>query len=92
MRDSSLHVRDTTAWTLGRVSDVLVKTIDVDAHLSNLISALVTGLEESSRVVANCCWSLMNLAEQLGDAEADSTPLSPYYDGMISALLRLAQK
>lgn len=91
MRDSSLHVRDTTAWTLGRISDVLVKTIKVDIHLPSLINALVSGLDESPRVVSNCCWSIMNLAEQLGDATAESTALSPYYDGVVTALIRLAE-
>jgi importin subunit beta-1 len=92
MRDPSLHVRDTTAWTLGRISDVLVKTIKVDTHLPSLVGALVGGLDESPRIVSNCCWSIMNLAEQLGDADADTTPLSPYYDGIVAALMRLAEK
>lgn len=92
MRDPSLHVRDSTAWTLGRISDVLVKTIKVDIHLSALITALVGGLEESPRVVSNCCWSIMNLAEQLGESTSDTCALSPYYDGIVSALTRLAEK
>lgn len=91
MRDPSLYVRDTTAWTLGRISDVLVKTIKVDLHLPALIGALVGGLDESPRVVSNCCWSIMNLAEQLGDATAETTPLSPYYDAVVTALTRLAE-
>lgn len=91
MRDPSLHVRDTTAWTLGRISDVLVQTIKVDIHLPSLISALVNGLSESSRVVSNCCWSIMNLAEQLGDPTLDTAPLSPYYEGIVTALTRLAE-
>ncbi|GAA5883022.1 hypothetical protein JCM1840_004096 [Sporobolomyces johnsonii] len=92
MRDPSLHVRDTTAWTLGRVSDVLVKTIKLDVHLPPLVAALVGGLDESPRIVSNCCWSIMNLAEQLGDSGAETSPLSNYYDGLVSALLRLAEK
>ncbi|GAA5923414.1 hypothetical protein JCM3775_007533 [Rhodotorula graminis] len=91
MADSSLHVRDTTAWTLGRVSDVLVKTIDLDAHLGPMVGALVSGLHQSSRIVSNCCWSIMNLAEQLGDSGADSCALSAFYDGIVSALLHLAE-
>jgi len=91
MADSSLHVRDTTAWTLGRVSDVLVKTIDLDAQLGPMVGALVSGLHQSSRIVSNCCWSLMNLAEQLGDSGADSCALSAFYDGIVSALLHLAE-
>ncbi|GAA5858585.1 hypothetical protein JCM8547_001375 [Rhodosporidiobolus lusitaniae] len=92
MADSSTHVRDTTAWTLGRVSDVLVKTIKLDVHLPPLVSALVGGLEQSPRIVSNCCWSIMNLAEQLGDSSADTCPLSAYYDGLVGALLRLAER
>lgn len=92
MRDPVLHVRDTTAWTLGRITDVLVKTIELDIHLAPLVSALVSGMEESPRIVSNCCWSVMNLAEQLGDADADSSALSPYFDGVVTALLRLAEK
>ncbi|BGP19924.1 hypothetical protein JCM10213_002282 [Rhodosporidiobolus nylandii] len=92
MADPSSQVRDTTAWTLGRVSDVLVKTIKLDTHLPPMVNALVAGLEQSPRIVSNCCWAIMNLAEQLGDSSADSCPLSPYYDGLVSALLRLAER
>lgn len=92
MRDPSLQVRDTTAWTLGRVSDVLVKTIKTDTHLPPLISSLLGSLEESPRIVSNCCWTIMNLAEQLGDSDADTCPLSAFYDPIVSALLRLAEK
>lgn len=92
MADSSTQVRDTTAWTLGRVTDVLVKTIKLDAHLPPLVTALVSGLEQSPRIVSNCCWSIMNLAEQLGDAAAETCPVSAYYDGLVSALLRLAER
>jgi importin subunit beta-1 len=92
MRDPSLQVRDTTAWTLGRVSDVLVKTIKVDTHLPPLISSLVGSLDESPRIVSNCCWTIMNLAEQLGDSAADTCALSAFYDPIVSALLRLAEK
>lgn len=92
MRDSSLHVRDTTAWTLGRITDVLVKTIDVTIHLPPLVGALVGGLDESPRIVSNCCWSLMNLAEQLSETDAESTTLSVYYDGIVTALTQLAEK
>jgi importin subunit beta-1 len=92
MRDESPHVRDTTAWTLGRISDVLVKTIKVDEHLPAMIGALVGGLQESPRIVSNCCWSIMNLAEQLGEREADTCPLTPYYPGIVAALVTLAEK
>lgn len=98
MTDSNLHVKDTTAWTLGRICDLLIGTIKPDVHLHPLISALVNGLSDSPRIVANCCWALMNLADQYGmyyddDAEpAQSGPLSPYYEGVVQALLRVTER
>ena len=97
MADPNVHVKDTTAWTLGRICDLLVGTIKPDVHLHRLISALVNGLQDSPRIIANCCWALMNLADQLGlyyddeQENAQNAPLSPYYEGIISALLRVTE-
>lgn len=98
MTDGNIHVKDTTAWTLGRICDLLISTIKPDIHLHPLISALVNGLTDSPRIVANCCWALMNLADQLGTyyeddgAEvAQSGPLSRYYEGVVQALLRVTE-
>lgn len=92
MRDPNVHVKDTTAWTLGRISDVLIDTIKTDIHLPGFIQALIAGMSDSSRIVGNCCWGIMNLSEQLGDSEGDSSPMSPYYDGIIDALLRTSNR
>ena len=97
MSDANLHVKDTTAWTLGRICDLLVSTIKPDVHLNPLITAIVNGLQDNPRIVANCCWALMNLADQLGayfEDDPDANPsgvLSPYYEGVISALLRVTE-
>ncbi|CAA7262120.1 unnamed protein product [Cyclocybe aegerita] len=96
MTDTNVHVKDTTAWTLGRICDLLIGTIKPDVHLHPLISALVNGLQDSPRIIANCCWALMNLADQYvfyeeeGEA-AQSGPLSPYYEGVVQALLRVTE-
>ncbi|GLB44148.1 putative importin-beta N-terminal domain [Lyophyllum shimeji] len=98
MTDPNPHVKDTTAWTLGRICDLLIACIKPDVHLHPLISSLVAGLQDTPRVVANCCWALMNLADQLGlyyedesDTRGTTGPLSPYYDGVVSALLRVTE-
>lgn len=97
MGDANPHVKDTTAWTLGRICD-LVATIRPDIHLHPLISALVNGLQDTPRMIANCCWALMNLADQYGlyfeeESElAQSGPLSPYYEGVVQALLRVTER
>ncbi|KAG6370364.1 armadillo-type protein [Boletus reticuloceps] len=96
MNDSNLHVKDTTAWTLGRICDLLINTIKPDVHLHPLVSALVTGLQDNPRIVTNCCWALMNLADQLGYLEEENESpqtghLSPYYEGIVNALLRITE-
>ena len=99
MADQHALVKDTVAWTLGRICDLLVTTIRPDVHLHPLISALVAGLQNNSRIVANCCWALINLADQLGAVESEDPegfnapgPLSPYYEGVVSALLHVTER
>ncbi|KIM58066.1 hypothetical protein SCLCIDRAFT_1218905 [Scleroderma citrinum Foug A] len=96
MSDTNIHVKDTVAWTLGRICDLLIVTIKPDVHLLPLVTGLVTGLQDKPRIVANCCWALMNLADQLEYLEDEAEPsqtnhLSPYYEGVINALLRVTE-
>lgn len=94
-RDENILVKDTVAWTLGRICDLLIVALKPDEHLHPLISALVTSLEDKPRIVANCCWALMNLSDQLGSfyeddgAPSPTGPLAPYYEGIVAALLRV---
>lgn len=96
MSDTNIHVKDTVAWTLGRICDLLIVTIKPDVHLLPLVTGLVTGLQDKPRIVANCCWALMNLADQLEYLEDETEPsqtnhLSPYYEGVVNALLRVTE-
>ncbi|RXW25205.1 hypothetical protein EST38_g723 [Candolleomyces aberdarensis] len=96
MADTNLQVKDTTAWTLGRICDTLIETIKPDVHLHPLIEALASGLRDNPRIVTNCCWALMNLAEQTSlmfDPEdpTQSNPLSKYYEPIMAALLQVTE-
>ncbi|KAF7320805.1 Importin N-terminal domain-containing protein [Mycena chlorophos] len=99
MTDAHADVKDTVAWTLGRICELLIQTIKPDVHLHALVSALVSALaDDHPRIVANCCWALMNLAEQLGVFDAGDAPdpmqtgpLSPYTEGVVGALLRVTE-
>jgi importin subunit beta-1 len=96
MTDANVHVKDTTAWTLGRICESLITCIKPDVHLHPLVSALVQGLQDNPRIIANCCWALMNLAEGIYEvyepAEGqESGPLSPYFHGTVSALLQVTE-
>ncbi|KAJ1031485.1 hypothetical protein NDA13_001878 [Ustilago tritici] len=101
LRDQSIAVKDTAAWTLGRISDLCCDSIKTDVHLPALVQALVLGLQDEPRIVTNCCWAIMNLSEQLGanalayengegsdTATASTTPLSPFFEGIVGSLLQ----
>lgn len=94
MKDSVIQVKDTVAWTLGRICELLIDCIQ-ELHLQELIGALIYGLQDSPRIVGNCCWSLMNLAERMGPSLGDhlgSSQLSPYFEGIITALLQFTDR
>lgn len=88
MDDSSLQVRDSTAYTLGRVSESVPEAIEPETHLTPLIEALFKGLLSSPKMAPSCCWSLMNLAERFaGDFGAESNPLTPHFNNAVATLL-----
>jgi importin subunit beta-1 len=96
MSDPQPQVKDTTAWTLGRICENLITSIKPDVHLHALVSALVAGLQDSPHIIANCCWALMNLADGLyelydSSEEQNTGPLSPYFEGIVGALLQVTE-
>jgi importin subunit beta-1 len=94
MQDTNTHVKDTTAWTLGRICDILITTIKPDIHLRPLVTALVTALDDSPRIVTNTSWALMTLSDQINDGADDiqTGHLSPYYEGIVTALMRITER
>jgi len=96
MTDPQSQVKDTTAWTLGRICESLITSIKPDVHLHALVTALVAGLRDSPHIIANCCWALMNLADGLfelyeSSEEQNTGPLSPYFEGIVGALLQVTE-
>ena len=91
MRDPVVQVKDTAAWTLGRISDLHVDSIHAE-NFQPFITSLVQGLQDSPRVATNCAWSIMNLAQQMNGAEMQTYQLSAYFEGVASALLACAER
>lgn len=56
LKDGSVIVRDTAAWTVGRVCEMLPDLVINERFLSPLLLALVEGLLSEPRVAANVCW------------------------------------
>lgn len=90
--DDSLAVRETVSWCLGRITDLVVDAIDVQNMLPNVVQAVLFGFQNEPKVVTNCCWTLINLLEQLcHDAQQQqSSPLSQYFPQLVPAILQVS--
>ncbi|CAK7906187.1 importin subunit beta-1 [[Candida] anglica] len=94
MTDEYLQVKETVAWCLGRIADLVVDAIDNQQYLPAVISALATGLQDHPKVSTNCCWTLMNLLEQLcpDGPKQETTVMSPFYGTLVPILVQLSGK
>lgn len=90
MNDESLQVKETAAWCIGRIADIVVDAIDVQEHLPGVVNACVTGLADHPKIATNCSWTIINLVEQL--AEQTPSPIYNYYPVLVDALITGANK
>lgn len=56
LKDASVVVRDTAAWTVGRVCEILPDAVINEQCLQPLLQAMVEGLAAEPRVASNICW------------------------------------
>jgi len=105
MSDPSVAVKDTAAWTIGRICEFHTPSI-LPQHWQLLMrppppdnpgaegeGVLLAGLKDDPRVAANVCWALHNLAEQLEDSRNnDTNPLSPLFITIARALLQASER
>uniref|UniRef100_S4RRQ0 Karyopherin (importin) beta 1 n=1 Tax=Petromyzon marinus TaxID=7757 RepID=S4RRQ0_PETMA len=95
MKDPSVVVRDTTAWTVGRICEVLPDAAINEMYLEMLLECLIQGLSAEPRVATNVCWAFSSLAEAAYEAaeilEDQDEPatycLSSSFEGIVQKLL-----
>ncbi|CAH0557204.1 unnamed protein product [Brassicogethes aeneus] len=100
MYDSSVIVRDTAAWTFGRICEIIPEAAIHETFLKPLLESLVTGLKAEPRVAANVCWAFSGLAEAAYEAaepneetgNPDTYVLSQYFDFIVERLLETTDR
>jgi importin subunit beta-1 len=93
MQDPVIHVKDSTAYALGRITEACSDSIDPVIHLPVLIKSLFEGLFSSPKMAGSCCWALMNLAERFsGDIGCQQNPITPHFDESIRRLLQVTER
>ncbi len=93
MGDESVQVKDSAAYTLGRICENVSDSIDPQTHLAPLVRSLFTGLSSNPKMAGSCCWALMNLADRFaGDAGANVNPLSGHFQDSITHILSVTER
>lgn len=100
MRDPSVVVKDTAAWTIGRVAELIAEAAINEAYLKPLLEVLVEGLNAEPRVASNVCWAFTSLAEAAYEnsdsseenTEPDTYCLSEYFEPIVQKLLETTDR
>ncbi|KAK6010412.1 HEAT repeat protein, partial [Ostertagia ostertagi] len=102
MAEKNVTIRDTAAWTIGRVLEICPEIVNKDGMLARLLPALSQGLHQEPRVAANVCWALVALVKTAYDiacgqgtdstGQPDTYALSPCFEAMVSELIKTTDR
>lgn len=100
MSDESVVVRDTVAWTIGRVCELIPDAAVNKTYLKPLLEALIKGLGAEPRVASNVCWAFSSLAEAAFEAaelpdenqEPNTYCLSECFEVIVAKLLETTER
>jgi importin subunit beta-1 len=101
LKDPSVIVRDTAAWTIGRICEAVPEAVVNETILQPLLEGLVIGLSAEPRVATNSCWALSSTAvaamdiarpQDDDDATPDTYCLSKYFEPIVEKLLATTER
>lgn len=97
MKDPNNHVKDTTAWTLGRMFEflhgsALETPIITQANIQQIITVLLQSMKDVPNVAEKACGALYFLAQGYEDAGSSSSPLTPFFQEIVQALLTVTHR
>lgn len=100
MGDQSVVVRDSVAWTLGRICEILPQVVIGGKLLQPLVESLLESLKAEPRVAANVCWAFNSLGEAAYEAapvpeeeeEPQTYALSPWFRKIVEKLLEVTDR
>ena len=93
LSDSHAMVKDTAAWTIGRICELHVRAIPTDTFPTLLTSLMEKLQQESPQVAGQAAYALHNLAAafQMEDA-SDTNALSQYMSTLLGELLKATER
>ncbi|KAK6050004.1 HEAT repeat protein [Cooperia oncophora] len=99
MAEKNVTIRDTAAWTIGRVLEICPEIVNKDGMLARLLPALSNGLHQEPRVAANALVALVKTAYDMAcgqgtdsTGQPDTYALSPCFEAMVSELIKTTDR
>lgn len=96
VKDPSNHVKDTTAWTLGRMfeflhSSIVGTPIINEGNAQQIITVLLQSMKDVPNVAEKGCGALYFLAQGYEDVGITS-PITPFFQEIVQSLLTVTHR
>jgi importin subunit beta-1 len=96
VKDPNNHVRDTTAWTLGRMfeflhSSIVGTPIINEGNAQQIITVLLQSMKDVPNVAEKACGALYFLAQGYEDVGLTS-PITPFFQEIVQTLLTVTNR
>ncbi|KAM7262783.1 hypothetical protein ACFE04_000466 [Oxalis oulophora] len=97
MKDENNHVKDTTAWTLSRIFELLHSpatgfSVIAPEKLEQIVAVLLESIRDAPNVAEKICGAIYYLAQGYEDDETSGSLLTPYLTSIISRLIEAASR
>uniref|UniRef100_H2ZAY3 Importin N-terminal domain-containing protein n=1 Tax=Ciona savignyi TaxID=51511 RepID=H2ZAY3_CIOSA len=98
LHDESVVVRDTTAWAIGRICELIPEAALKEDNLMPLLNAMLACLNSEPRVASNICWAFSSLAESAYEAaevtedDPETYSMSGVYSNVVEKLLQTTDR
>lgn len=97
MNDQNSHVKDTTAWTLSRIFELLHLpatgfSVITPVNLQRILGILLESLKDAPHVSEKVCGAIYFLAQGYEDAGPSSSLLTPYMPDILTSLITTAER
>ncbi|GAV73592.1 IBN_N domain-containing protein/HEAT_EZ domain-containing protein [Cephalotus follicularis] len=97
MKDENNQVKDSTAWTLSRIFELLHSpatgfSVISPEKLEQVLAVLLESIRDAPNVAEKVCGAIYYLAQGYEDAGTSSSHLTPYLTNIISRLIETAAR
>jgi len=95
LQDESTHVRDTTAWTIGRVFEFVHSSehpMVNEQTFTQVLQAMMESLKDVPHVAGKVCYSIQSFIQAVTEDPATRHAVTPYFQNIIQTLITTSER